>query len=143
MQWIQNENVFCSTLVDRIVTGYPKREAESICKELGYEDHLIDTGEVFGFWVIEGPESLKKELPFEKAGLPVLITDNHKPYKQRKVRILNGAHTSMVLGAYLSGRNIVRECMEAVSYTHLDVYKRQAYGGWGKSSFFLNSDTVI
>lgn len=112
VQWIQNENVFCSTLVDRIVTGYPKGEAESICKELGYEDHLIDTGEVFGFWVIEGPESLKKELPFEKAGLPVLITDNHKPYKQRKVRILNGAHTSMVLGAYLSGRNIVRECME-------------------------------
>ncbi len=112
IQWIKEENIFCSTLVDRIVTGYPRSEAASICEELGYEDNVIDTGEVFGFWVIEGPESLKAELPFEKAGLPVLITDNHKPYKQRKVRILNGAHTSMVLGAYLAGQDIVRDCMK-------------------------------
>ena len=110
--WIKQENIFCSTLVDRIVTGYPRNEAASICEELGYQDNIIDTGEVFGFWVIEGPESLKKELPFEKAGLPVLITDDHKPYKQRKVRILNGAHTSFVLGAYLAGQDIVRDCME-------------------------------
>ena len=112
IRWIKEENIFCSTLVDRIVTGYPRNEAEEICRENGYLDNIIDTGEVFGFWVIEGPESLKEELPFEKAGLPVLITDDHKPYKQRKVRILNGAHTSMVLGAYLAGEDIVRNCME-------------------------------
>lgn len=112
IRWIREENIFCSTLVDRIVTGYPAKEVASICEELGYEDNVIDTGEVFGFWVIEGPESLKEELPFEKAGLPVLITDDHKPYKQRKVRILNGAHTSMVLGAYLAGQDIVRDCMK-------------------------------
>lgn len=111
-RWIKEENIFCSTLVDRIVTGYPRNEAATICEELGYEDNVIDTGEVFVFWVIEGPQSLKEELPFEKAGLPVLITDNHKPYKQRKVRILNGAHTSMVLGAFLAGQDIVRGCME-------------------------------
>ena len=111
MNWIREENLFCSTLVDRIVTAYPRSEADSINEENGYIDNLIDTGEIFGFWVIEGPESLKEELPFEKAGLPVLITDDHKPYKQRKVRILNGAHTSFVLGAYLAGQNIVRDCM--------------------------------
>ena len=111
MNWIREENLFCSTLVDRIVTGYPRSEADAINEENGYIDNLIDTGEIFGFWVIEGPESLKEELPFEKAGLPVLITDDHKPYKQRKVRILNGAHTSFVLGAYLAGQNIVRDCM--------------------------------
>lgn len=110
-QWLKDENIFCSTLVDRIVTGFPRGEAAGINEENGYEDNILDTGEVFGFWVIEGPESLKKELPFAKAGLPVLITDDHKPYKQRKVRILNGAHTSMVLGAYLAGQNIVRDCM--------------------------------
>lgn len=110
--WIKQENIFCSTLVDRIVTGYPRNEAAAICEDLGYQDNIIDTGEVFGFWVIEGPENLKKELPFDKAGLPVLITDDHKPYKQRKVRILNGAHTSFVLGAYLAGQDIVRDCME-------------------------------
>ena len=110
--WVKAENLFCSTLVDRIVTGYPRSEAEDICKELGYQDNLLDTGEVFGFWVIEGPQSIKDEFPFEKAGLPIIVVDDHTPYKQRKVRILNGAHTSMVLGAYLAGQDIVRDCME-------------------------------
>lgn len=111
INWIQEENIFCSTLVDRIVTGYPRAEAADICEELGYEDNLFDTGEIFGFWVIEGPQSIKEEFPVDKAGLPILFTDNHKPYKQRKVRILNGAHTSFVLGAYLAGKDIVRDCM--------------------------------
>lgn len=110
-QWIKEENLFCSTLVDRIVTGYPQKEADGLCKTLGYNDTLIDTGETFAAWVIEGPQQLKKELPFEKAGLPVLICDDHKPYKQRKVRILNGAHTAMVPGAYLAGQEIVRDCI--------------------------------
>ena len=67
---------------------------------------------MFAAWVIEGPQSIKDEFPFEKAGLPIQVVDNVTPYKQRKVRILNGAHTSMVLGAYLAGKQIVRECME-------------------------------
>lgn len=110
--WTERENLFCSTLVDRIVTGYPRAEAEGICRELGYQDDILDTGEVFGFWVIEGPQSIKDEFPVEKAGLPIIVVDDHTPYKQRKVRILNGAHTSMVLGAYLAGQDIVRNCME-------------------------------
>ena len=110
--WVSSENVFCSTVVDRIVTGYPKVEADLLCRELGYQDDVIDTGEVFASWVIEGPQSVKDELPFEKADLPIIVVDDHVPYKQRKVRILNGAHTSMVLGAYLAGQNIVRGCME-------------------------------
>lgn len=109
--WLKAEVIFCSTLVDRIVTGYPRAEAAAINEANGYEDNVLDTGEIFGFWVIEGPDSLKDEIPFAKAELPVLITDNHKPYKQRKVRILNGAHTSFVLGAYLAGQDIVRDCM--------------------------------
>ena len=111
-RWVREENLFCSTLVDRIVTGYPRGEAEDLWRELGYRDDLIDTGEVFGRWVIEGPQSIREELPFEAAGLPILVTDDHTPYKQCKVRILNGAHTAMVPGAYLAGRDIVRACME-------------------------------
>lgn len=111
LHWLKTENTFCSTLVDRIVTGYPAAEADSLNEQNGYEDKLLNTGEVFGFWAIEGPDWIRKELPFEKASLPVIVTDNQKPYKQRKVRILNGAHTSMVLGAYLSGQSIVRDCM--------------------------------
>lgn len=109
--WVDEENLFCSTLVDRIVTGYPRAEAAALNEENGYEDNLLDTGEVFGFWVIEGPQWLADELPFAKAGLPVLVTEDHTPYKKRKVRILNGAHTSMVPAAYLSGETIVRDCM--------------------------------
>lgn len=80
----------------RLLTGYPKKEASAICEELGYEDQLIDAGEVFAFWAIEGPQSIKEEFPFEKADLPILVTDNHKPYKQRKVRILSGAHACLL-----------------------------------------------
>ncbi len=111
INWIKQENIFCSTLVDRIVTGYPGNEAEQINNENGYIDNIIDTGEIFGFWVIEGPQSIKNEFPCDKANLPILICDDHKPYKQRKVRILNGAHTSFVLGAYEAGQHIVRDCM--------------------------------
>ena len=112
--WVKNSCIFCSTLVDRIVPGRI-RDAAAVAKleeELGYHDELLDVGEVFGFWVIEGPQSLAEELPFAKAGLPVIFTDDVTPYKKRKVRILNGAHTSMVLGAYLAGQNIVRNCMQ-------------------------------
>lgn len=110
--WVDSENIFCSTLVDRIVPGYPRNEVEDICKDLGYDDRLIDTGEVFGFWVIEGPQEIKKELPFEKASLPIIVVDDVTPYKQRKVRILNGAHTSFIMAAYLAGFDIVRDCMK-------------------------------
>ena len=110
--WVNDACNFCSTLVDRIVTGYPKNNAEEIFNELGYEDKLVVTAEPFALWVIESKKDLSDELPFVKAGLPVIYTDNQKPYKQRKVRILNGAHTSFVLASYLCGNNIVRESME-------------------------------
>lgn len=112
LKWIDEDNLFCNTLVDRIVTGYPKEEASKLNTENNYEDKLLNTAEVFGLWVIEGPQSLLKELPFKESGLPVMIVEDQSPYKKRKVRILNGAHTSMVLAAYLYGKNIVRECME-------------------------------
>lgn len=110
--WLENENRICSTLVDRIVTGYPKKEAEGLARELGYEDAFLDTAEVFGCWVIEAPGDLAREMPFQEAGLPITLTDDHGPYKKRKVRILNGAHTSMVLAAFLAGEDIVRGCLQ-------------------------------
>ncbi len=109
--WLNDACVFTSTLVDRIVTGYPRDEAEELCKEFGYQDNLIVTGEPFALWVIESSKDLSDELPLPKVGLPVIFTDNQKPYKQRKVRILNGAHTSFVLASYLCGNDIVLESM--------------------------------
>ncbi len=111
LKWLDDACVFTSTLVDRIVTGYPREEAEAIWQKLGYEDQLLDTAEPFGLWVIESQKDISKELPLPDCGLPVLFTDNQKPYKQRKVRILNGAHTSFVPTAYLCGHDIVLEAM--------------------------------
>ena len=109
-KWLKKENTFCNTLVDRIVTGYPRDEVEELTKQIGYKDNMIDTGEIFHLWVIEG--HFEDELPFNKAGINVVWTDNVDPYKKRKVRILNGAHTSMVLGAYLYGLETVGECLK-------------------------------
>ncbi|OYO59640.1 altronate oxidoreductase, partial [Lachnotalea glycerini] len=116
-KWIDSACSFCPTLVDRIVPGYPREEAEELCKEFGYEDQLIDTAETFGLWVIESDlnlslNALRKELPFEKAGLNVVFTKDHHPYKERKVRILNGSHTSFVLASYLAGNDIVKQSMD-------------------------------
>ena len=113
--WVMGECTFCSTLVDRIVPGRirdPKEVAELEQKH-GYADPLLDVGEVFGVWVIEGDTKLNDVLPFRKAGLEsrVFVTPDMSPYKKRKVRILNGAHTGFVLGAYLAGFDIVRDCM--------------------------------
>ena len=112
-RWVNEENIFCSTLVDRIVPGRIRdpEEVKALAEKNGYEDPLADVGEVFGIWVIEGPEGLEDRLPFKKAGVPVIVVPDVTPYKKRKVRILNGAHTGFVLGAYLAGFDIVRDCM--------------------------------
>ena len=109
--WLDEACVFTSTLVDRIVTGYPRDEVEAIWEKLGYEDRLLVTGEPFALWVIESPKDLSDELPLPTCGLPVIYTDNQKPYKQRKVRILNGAHTSFVPMAFQYGYDIVLDAM--------------------------------
>ena len=110
--WVEEACVFTSTLVDRIVTGYPKATEEEEWEKLGYIDRTLVTGEPFALWVIESSKDISKELPLPEAGLPVIFTDNQKPYKQRKVRILNGAHTSFVLASYLAGNDYVKESMD-------------------------------
>lgn len=112
IDWINNANTFCNTLVDRIVPGYPKDKIDKITEELGYEDALVAEGEVFHLWVIEGPKWIKDEFPVDKAGLNVLVVDDMTPYRTRKVRILNGAHTSMVPVGYLYGLETVKEAVE-------------------------------
>ncbi len=113
VKYVDQECLFCSTLVDRIVPGRIRDEKEAAALEEanGYHDDLIDVGEVFGVWNIEGPEWLSAKLPFKKAGVNCPVVPDVTPYKKRKVRILNGAHTGFVPGAYLAGFDIVRDCM--------------------------------
>ncbi len=107
-KWVKEENIFCNTLVDRINTGYPRGED----MELGYEDNLVNTSEYFHLWVIEGPQAILKEIPLDKVGLNIIVCDNLQMYRTRKVRILNGAHTSFVPYGLLEGFDTVKSCID-------------------------------
>ena len=111
--YVNEACTFCSTLVDRIVPGRIRdpKEVAALDEMNGYTDPLTDVGEVFGVWNIEGPAWLEEKLPFKAAGVNCIVVPDVTPYKKRKVRILNGAHTGFVLGAYLGGYDIVRDCM--------------------------------
>lgn len=107
--WVEKENVFTNTLVDRINTGYPKGEDLG----LGYEDNMVNTSEFFHLWVIETDFDLEKEMDFASADLNVIVTkDKLEMYRTRKVRILNGAHTSLVPYALLEGKDTVKSCID-------------------------------
>lgn len=107
--WINSENTFCNTLVDRIVTGYPE-DAEELFKEIGKEDKLLNTAEPYHLWVIEG--DYESELPLKKAGLNVIWSDDVAAYKKMKVRILNGSHTSLVFPSLICGVETVKESLD-------------------------------
>ncbi len=110
--WVEEANVFCNTLVDRIVPGYPRERIEEIWEELGYTDHLVVESEQFNLWVIEGDQHIRNEFPANQKGCHVIFVEDVRPYKMRKVRILNGAHTTLVPVAYLYGARTVRESVE-------------------------------
>lgn len=113
-KWFYEDNYVCNTLVDRIVTGYPKQGTEELFERIGYEDLLLVQCEYFHFWAIEPPkniscESLMSEFPAHKANLNVLFTENESSYHERKVKLLNAPHTILSPVAYLSGIDIVRD----------------------------------
>ncbi len=108
-KWINEHQVFCNTLVDRIVPGFPKESIGEIKQRIGYDDNLVVMAEPFHLWVIEGPDFLQDKFPAARAGLDVKFVKDMAPYRTRKVRILNGAHTSLVPVAYLSGLRTVRD----------------------------------
>lgn len=110
--WINTANKFTNTLVDRIVTGYPKDQLDYFEEKLGYQDDIIVTSEIFNLWVIEGKKEWADILPIDKTKANIIWTDDVKPYKMRKVRILNGGHTATVPAAYLAGHNIVLDFMQ-------------------------------
>lgn len=111
LEWLEQENTFCCSLVDRIVPGYPRDKAAELERELGYQDNLMVTAEPFLFWVIEGPSWIEDRLPLAKAGLNVVVTEDMTPYRERKVHLLNGPHTAMVPLGLLAGLETVEDVM--------------------------------
>lgn len=117
INWIDEANEFANTLVDRIVTGYPKNEVEVFENKLGYKDNVMVTSEIFNLWVIEANKKWAEKFPIDKTEANVIWTDDVKSYKKRKVRILNGGHTATVLAGYLAGHNIVLDFMEDENFS--------------------------
>ncbi len=111
-QWVSDHNLFCNTLVDRIVPGFPSARKPAFLDELGYNDEMLVMCEPYHLWVIEAPQSLKNELPIDQTNLNIKIVASATPYRLTKVRILNGLHTSMLLIGSLLGLQTVRECIE-------------------------------
>ncbi len=109
--WVETVNTFCSTLVDRIVTGYPKDDAAELEQELGYHDRFMVTSEYFHLFVIQAPKWVGEELKLEGSGLHVELVEDLKPYKQRKVGILNGCHTALTPVAWLCGIEFVKDAI--------------------------------
>lgn len=112
IEWMTTACHYTSTLVDRIVPGYPRDNADAIREEMGFNDNNIVKGEIFHLWVLQKEPYVQEKLPADKSGLNVIFADDITPYKQRKVKILNGSHTAMVPVAYLSGIDTVRESVE-------------------------------
>lgn len=110
--WIDEDNYFCNTLVDRIVTGHPADRIDMIHEELGYRDELVVEGELYHLWAVEGPEGLDEKFPARKAGLNVEFVVDIRPHREKKVRIMNGSHTCMAIVGQMCGLKTVKEAVE-------------------------------
>ncbi|MBU2902085.1 tagaturonate reductase [Maribacter dokdonensis] len=116
--WISEACIFYNTLVDRIVSGYPKDKIEEIEAKLGFKDQLAVAGELYQSWLLEGPDDILNEFPFNKTDLNIELVSDLESYRNLKVRILNGAHTSMVPVAYLLGERLVKDAMKNTQVTN-------------------------
>ena len=115
--WFQQSCYVCTTLVDRIVPGFPRKDIDAIQQKVGYADQMVVQAEAFHLWVIETApnlplEQLAREFPADKAGLHVVLTHDESPYHERKVTLLNGPHTVLSPVAFLAGLNIVRDACQ-------------------------------
>lgn len=112
-EWNRTENFYCNTLVDRIVSGFPRDEAlrERLWKLVGERDDLLSVAEPFGLWVIENKGKIADLLPAGHHNIDVILTDDIAYYKKRKVRVLNGSHTNLVAAGLLLGAETVYDCM--------------------------------
>ena len=111
-RWIEGSVQFCNTLVDRIVPGAPSGDdGEALARTLGYSDELLTTAEHFRQFVIEGDEAFRQRLEFAGSDASIIVAPDIEPYRQRKIRLLNGAHSISVALALLTGCTTVRDAM--------------------------------
>ena len=113
-KWNDENNFYCNTLVDRIVSGYPRDEKTKAHLEeiIGEKDELVSIGEPFGLWAVEKKGDIAKYIKEGVHNIEVVLTDNIGYYKKRKVRVLNGSHTNLVPAGLILGAETVYDCMK-------------------------------
>jgi tagaturonate reductase len=113
IEWLEQKNHFCSSLVDRIVPGRPDKTFQlGIEEELGYRDELLTVAEVYRLWAIEGDSRIKKLLSFAEADEGVVVEPNIDLHRELKLRLLNGTHTLSCGLAFLAGCDTVKQAMD-------------------------------
>ena len=125
LRWVRDDCRFYDTIVDRIVPGLAEPEAEELRQSLGYDDRLIVRGEAYGHWAIAGDPAIRAEFPLDRAGLPVEFLTDIRAYRDKKVRVLNGAHTALAAVGPLLG---CRTVLEATAHPLVGAYVRQLVG---------------
>lgn len=112
IDWLQQSNRFCNSLVDRIVPGKPVADKKkSLEAQLGYQDDLVTMSEVYSLWAIEGDQYVREQLAFASVDKGIVITDDIALFKELKLRLLNGTHTLSCGVAFLAGLSTVNQAM--------------------------------
>ena len=161
-KWNDTQNFYCNTLVDRIVSGYPRDEETKAHLEalIGEKDELMSIGEPFGLWAVEKKGDIDKYIKEGVHNIEVVLTNDIGYYKKRKVRVLNGSHTNLVPTALMLGAVTVYDCMvdeklsafverslkdEIIPYVSSDIAATMVFANSVKDRFmnpFLNHQLV-
>lgn len=161
-KWNDTQNFYCNTLVDRIVSGYPRDEETKVHLEelIGEKDELMSIGEPFGLWAVEKKGDIDKYIKEGVHNIEVVLTNDIGYYKKRKVRVLNGSHTNLVPTALMLGAMTVYDCMvdeklsafvertlkdEIIPYVSSDITATTVFANSVKDRFmnpFLNHQLV-
>ena len=161
-KWNDEQIFYCNTLVDRIVSGYPRDEETKMHLEelIGEKDELMSIGEPFGLWAVEKKGNIADYIKEGVHNIEVVLTNDIGYYKKRKVRVLNGSHTNLVPTALMLGAVTVYDCMidkklsafventlkdEIIPYVSNDIQATTAFANSVKDRFmnpFLNHQLI-
>ncbi len=151
-KWNDEKNFYCNTLVDRIVSGYPRDEQTKahLTELIGETDNLMSVGEPFGLWAVEKKGDVEKYIKGGVHNIEVVVTEDIPYYKKRKVRVLNGSHTNLVPAGIILGKATVYDFMtdettygffkksaeEIVPFVSNDIKATQAFADAVEERFF-------
>ncbi|MFF2346574.1 mannitol dehydrogenase family protein [Pseudarthrobacter sp. NPDC058119] len=106
--WIDGNVSFVSTSVDRITPRTTDRDLAAVREACGYRDESPVVAEPFSSWVLSGDFPAGRPR-WEDAG--ALFVEDIEPYENRKLWLLNGAHSLLAYAGQLRGHKTVAEAL--------------------------------